>query len=217
MLTSTWRPYPRTAGPTVTRTLAEFLSSLFTSNVEGYRQALARLVPEGVDYRVEVVGRSLAQLTAIKDEIWTTRAALLTAGIEVTLAGIDPEANAVIVGVRRIGPETIATLTARFGQVLVREEEPAEPDACTDRFNCWPPKGGTRIEIVYNGEWEQCTSGFVVRRTDLATDALYMMTAGHCIEELGGVSVDRKWYHDGLYVGYSAAETWEQNAMATRG
>lgn len=170
---------------------------------------------------MELVKHTTAQLTATRDQLWAARGDLANLGVRVMLAGLDPSTNSVVVGVEGLSPSSASVIGERFpSMVTVRDEAQTELDlhgVCESRFHCWPHKGGIEMNIPWNGDTYHCTSGFMVKRTNLTPNRLYILTAGHCIELTGGVSVNRVWTHVGADLGYSAGETWATNAVGDAG
>jgi hypothetical protein len=179
---------------------------MFKGDAEAHRAGLAPRIPAGVDYRLTMVEKSLAELETLRSETDRTTPDLAAIGVQITLTGIDTSRNAVVVGVAEEIDAAATLLHARFGSaIIVRKQAPAVADACTGTANCWPLKGGIRMYWPNNPP-AYCTTGWVVKRN--GTSTIYLVTAGHCLATVGGVN-GADWLHNGNKIGDARTHTWE--------
>lgn len=185
---------------------------LFTKDLEAHRIVLAGLFPPGTPFEVRPANVEYSVLAGTQASVDAASPSLRKTGIQIVSTGIDPTTNSVLVGVTGLTRDKAATLEDRFGSNLTfREQGPAVADACNSMADCWPPKGGLEIASAYDGGL--CTSGFIASRLD--TQALVMVTAGHCLEVHGGTST--VWTHHGNNIGQRQNETWNPNSNADVG
>ncbi len=166
---------------------------LFAGDVSAMRSRVADQLPDGMDFAVEQVPRTLSQLRETRDAIAASFDDLRAAGIRVMSAGLDISDNQVVVGIEGLTDSSKREVLSRFGEGLRFEErKPAQSDACPVS-NCRPIKGG--IKMVGSQTGKPCTAGFIVRRE--TNNALSMLTAGHCIwvQDPNGNPLGDNWYH----------------------
>lgn len=169
--------------------------------------SLLRFPPE-VEFRLQRVERTFAELRDIQARIGARWKALEAEGVDITSTGLRDDLNVVEVGVANFDGGVANELEDEFGPgVLIRAEHQAVADACKNVHDCRPIKGGLEIRSQWNNG--ECTSGFVVKR--LSTGTMYLLTAGHCIAVNGGY--DKKWEHNhpdaaSNAFGWSRYETW---------
>jgi hypothetical protein len=188
---------------------------LFKGQLDVQREELASRIPAEIDFNVISVQRSFADLQDLRVRIEADKERLAAEGLNVTLTGLKPSANSVVVGIDDLTAEKAARMRAQFGDaLLIREQEVpvADTHACTGISHCWPAKGGIKMYWALNSA-VYCTTGWVARRSD--TNALVLVTAGHCIE-LNGGSGD-EWRHAGTKLGNALLETWAEGADADVG
>lgn len=150
---------------------------LFTSDVESNQAQIAKRLPSGSDFRVEQVSRSLDELTATQEAIVDAYKEIRASGVNITGTSIDIVGNGITVAIDGLTDEGAAIVRKRFGSYITFVDEPAAgADSCPST-DCRPLKGGIKIVGVASGK--PCTAGFIVRRA--LTDALSILTAGHCI------------------------------------
>ncbi len=166
---------------------------------KGFAQHLA----SPVSYRVAAVANSQQSLQALEDRIWSDRASLATADIDLQGVALDIRANAVRVEVTGLTDSAVAALKARYGAVEAVENMPAEADTCSSRTNCPPSKGGLQITDVQNPAY-QCTLGFNAKL--YSSGAPLILTAGHCLTE--GVQLGNDWSHAGTTLGHGLVSLW---------
>lgn len=156
---------------------------LFTRDIEKHREAIGKRLPEGIDFAVEKVDYSMNELSALQSRITDDIDVLTANGIPVAQVGVGVERNRVLVGLERATPGAREYLQDRYGPMVGTEFiGPSELDACNNRNDCRPIKGGLRIGR--NGVF-RCTSGFIGKRRDNGSHVV--LTAGHCLTENGGV------------------------------
>ena len=195
---------------------------LVTATGDALPSQLAARTPTGVDVRVRVVEHSMTDLNDLQDQIFADRGRLAAEGIVLTGLGIDVVDNAVEISVERLDESVQMILLDRYGPALTfREEGVAVSDACTSTTNCRPIKGGLRIHNQTEPVGvNDCTSGFIIRRSAGGAWPLALLTAGHCI---AGHSVNTPWEHNtslsnaAAYLGDSKWQTWGSKAASTDG
>lgn len=164
-------------------------------------------------FRVVKVASDAGTLEATKAEVLADIRSLDDSGIKVTMVGIDPKLNVVRIGVLAKTEDIERSLTERYGTlILVEEQQPAEPLACTSRANCPSPmKGGLAIFDWYS---TPCTAGFIARDVPYP-GAYYLMTAGHCIGMYAGLG--NPWFHNGVNFGTASSHFWYSTSDADAG
>jgi hypothetical protein len=184
---------------------------LFTGDLDRHRSDLAWILPPGQEYTVQIASVGWDDLVALRDSITDGFDILKSAGVNISLAGIDPRVNAVVVGITGLSDEDVAIVGSRFsGPIVFRDEAAHVADSCISRSNCPPLKGGIKITSVGFG-W--CTSGWIVKLD--GTSSYRVLTAGHCID-LGG-DLNHDWTHNGVVFGQSKVETWYNHSTADGG
>jgi Trypsin len=166
---------------------------------------LAALLPEGADLQLALAKRTEDELAALRDQVVSDELGTTIGASQVVRVASDKRMNKVLIGVMGLNTETEKRLRDRYGtDVVIDEARIADSDArAGDSNNCRPIKGGLAINVS-GGLPGQCTSGFVVKRTDTGT--LSILTAGHCIAVHGGF--DNPWYHNYDGFGRALYETW---------
>jgi len=178
---------------------------LFTSDAKDFVPALASRLPSGADPQVAVVERTEQVLVDLKARVEGDLTELWELGVRVAHVGVDVPDNTVEVGLLDLGADSVAAVKQRYGEhVEVVAGTIGQADVCDASNNCRPIKGGISINPTGIAP-EQCTSGFVVKRTDTST--LAILTAGHCIEYWGGYDV--AWQHNSQGFGRALYETWK--------
>ncbi len=178
---------------------------LFTVLNPAFAPALASRLPEGADLQIEQARRTESELAEFKSRVETDVEGWSNDGIQVVRVAIWTSQNTLRIGVTGLTADAEAKLKQRYGaDIVVFETEVAHSDVCDASDNCRPMKGGIAINHT-GGQPGECTSGFVVERTDNAS--LAILTAGHCIEVLGGF--DQAWQHNSQGFGRALYETWE--------
>lgn len=179
---------------------------LFTKVDEAMAGRLASALPEGANLGVQSAERTERELLDLQARIVGDRDELRDRGITLIRVAIRDSLNTVRIGVENPTDEIGRILATRYGShVVTFHAEVATSDACVSGpDDCRPMKGG--IAIYHSGGLAtgECTSGFVVKRTENA--ALAILTAGHCIQVNGGF--DWGWRHDGVAYGRALYETW---------
>jgi hypothetical protein len=106
---------------------------------------------------------------------------------------IDPRRNRVVIGISEGLEAAIEFYQRRLAPGLVEVHEEAAGEggllACTED-DCGT-KGGLKIKHIFATGTVTCTSGFLVRRD--GTSSKYMLTAGHCIKKIGGITSTVPW------------------------
>lgn len=184
---------------------------LFTSDRSSLLPELEQALPGGSDPQVGVAARTELELLALKDRIVGDLPELWSDGIRVAQVGVDIEQNTVFAGVINFSDAALGQIKDRYGEyVVVTTGQVVESDVCEASNNCRPIKGGISMNPTGNPV-PQCTSGFVVKRTDTAT--LAILTAGHCIQVNGGR--DQAWQHNAQGFGRALYETWVPGGSGT--
>jgi hypothetical protein len=155
---------------------------------------IEELVPDEVPVEVNVVERSLAELTAMKREISSSVDDLLEAGVDVTETAVSVRGNAVLVGILDMTEDARQTLLDRWPDAQPFDGIRPVSDACTIESCPSGMKGGLMIHRVSASNF--CTSGYLARRTDGEHNNIVLVTAGHCV-----AGFDDRWYHDGTRIG----------------
>ena len=168
-------------------------------------ETLASMLPDDANLEVLAATRTLAELQELKALVEAERLEWGDAGIDVVRVSYRPSLNAVRIGIHEWSREAEARLQGRYGaSTIVYEAPPAHADSCGPT-SCWPMKGGIGIYATGNNPAApDCTSGFVVKRTD--TGVLGMLTAGHCLDYHGPEG--HGWRHDGTAFGPALKDTW---------
>lgn len=178
---------------------------MFTSASPLLQTELSALVPDGADAQVVGASRTEEELAALKSHIEADVESWSKKGVQVVRVAIRTSLNTVRIGVTGLTADVEASLKEAYGaDVVVFETTIAQSDVCDSTNNCRPMKGGISINHT-GGVAGECTSGFVVERTDNA--ALAILTAGHCIQVHGGF--DQAWQHNSQGFGRALYETWE--------
>jgi hypothetical protein len=119
----------------------------FTESVAERRSEIEDRLPGGTEFEVRFAPRSLEQLERLADQIAAHVKEFKRQGIPIVEIGSDPVTNHVIVGLEEATPGAQARLQDAYGDAVVTEVVgTAVFDACVDRSQCRPLKGG--IEIV---------------------------------------------------------------------
>jgi V8-like Glu-specific endopeptidase len=189
---------------------------LTTGSPAALELSVRREAPADLEFRVESVDRSRADLESLRDRIWSDRASSLERnGVRLTSAALDIRNNSVLVGVNGLTSAAEDSLTKEYGPGVraVEEEIDNEFDACVSRIECPPLKGGIKIyETNYTSSI--CTSGFIVRLSGTSTKRV--LTAGHCLAlAVGGLNGG--WSHHGSQFGTGKTETWGHLSDADAG
>lgn len=178
---------------------------LFTVLEPGVSARLAGLLPEGSDVQVGQASKTEREIAQLQERVVAEHEALARAGIDVIRVAIREDSNTIRIGVHDLTATAEKELKSRYGaDAVVFEASVAQSDACAGGSNdCRPMKGGLAINHD-GGQVGECTSGFVIRRTD--SGALGLLTAGHCIQVHGGF--DETWRHNSIAFGHALYETW---------
>ena len=151
---------------------------LFVDRMKHFRDEFAERMPASIDFEVELVDHSLAELTAVKDDITRDWFDLRKQGIYLVYSQVDVVNNRVEVGVLERTDKAVSVLEAYAGFVRVVQQDGLQLDACAGGItNCRPIKGGIKVN---NPTW-YCTAGYMVRLTDDGHNDVGLVTAGHCI------------------------------------
>ena len=190
-----------------------FLFKADSADLAAKREILESKLADDTGFRIRHVDLSMNDLQAIRVRIDSATDELIASGIALVSTAIHVSANRVKVGVQDLTETEAKLLTAQFGDSLeIHEDTPGQFDACsgsTGTNNCRPMKGG--LSIVKNGTGgNECTSGFVVRRSQ-HNEALAILTAGHCIINSFGETepTETVWNHNGNRFGETKYQTWE--------
>jgi len=179
---------------------------MFTSIDPSIERRLGGLLPPNADLEVIRADRTEREILTLQDRIIDDWDALERAGVRLVRVAVATDANTLVVGVRGKTPEGETRLKAEYGSFLqVVEANVAHGDSCPATDDCRPMKGGIAINHA-GGSPGECTSGFVVKKTD--NGAWAILTAGHCIEKYGGFDVI--WRHNGQGFGRGLYETFIQ-------
>ncbi|HEY8239735.1 MAG TPA: hypothetical protein VIF63_09900, partial [Candidatus Limnocylindrales bacterium] len=188
---------------------------LTTGDPAKARGKLARLVPGDAKVRFERVKHSQKDLETVQQRINADLGAGRLEGRGIVSTAIDTRANTVVVGASQVDDQLRSALVRAYGDsVVVVFEGPSQGgDAgCVSRTDCGPAKGGIRIVRTAGG---YCTSGPMVRV--LGSNALRILTAGHCLALTGGTGTSKTWTHSGSGLGWSEFHTWGNGADADVG
>jgi streptogrisin C len=180
---------------------------MFTGDSTGYLEKLVPFFAADARVRVDSAKRTERDLTGLKDRIGVDLPELAASGIRVVRVAYSPHLNTLRIGVEGLTASAENVLRDRYGDGLVIfEDAVAHSDACDNPNNCRPMKGGIAISSSSaSNAWNQCTSGWVVKRND--NNAKVIVTAGHCIQVHGGF--DHAWYHNFNGFGRALRETFE--------
>lgn len=151
---------------------------------EGLLKDINSAAPVGTTIQAVVVARSAAQL----DEL--AAAAQEAAGDDTNINGVSiaPQDNAVVI--HSADGSLPAALAGVAGYEVVQET--VTPAGCTSAYRCTtrPYRAGMEIQDQYgsspNYGWEECTSGFAVKRSNGAHS---LLTAAHCQYDYSGSNV----------------------------
>jgi len=178
---------------------------LFTVIGPSIRSSLETRLPEGADVQVELALKTEREIYELKDRIKADRDDLAAQGLVIVQIAVATSLNTLHIGVVDLTVGFAETLRQRYGaEIVVVDADVAQSDACTSSNNCRPMKGGISINHT-GGSPGECTSGFVVTRTD--NGAFMMLTAGHCIQ-VNGTGFDQAWQHNSQGFGRAQYETW---------
>lgn len=182
---------------------------------------ISKEMPLDAKWEIEPATFTMAELEAKQDDISASHDELSDSGVKVSWVSVDPIKNRVHVGIDPYDPKTAAALTQKFGPMVDVAFEPmAEETACTTRDACDAPfRGGVHISSSPSPfTTVNCTSGFMSRRlSGGVAGEWYMMTAGHCISNAGGL--DQTWKEGSAEepVGRSGSFAWANNISADVG
>jgi hypothetical protein len=112
------------------------------------------------------------------------------AGMDITLVAVDPRTNTVRVGVADDVDEARAALEERYdGLVTLERLIPSPAEHLCTKDEC-----GTKGGLTIKKPGVTCTSGFLVKaRKNNGPWSHYMLTAGHCIHNSGGIDSTNSW------------------------
>ena len=147
---------------------------------------------------MELVDRSLSELTAERDAVSSRWSDLNSSGVTVISAAVDVPSNRVVVGLLDVNEGAREEIRALAPTAVVRRADPKFLDAC-EVSDCDSVVGGIKLDYVISGDTYYCTSGYVARRTDGSHSNLVLVTAGHGVWESTGSTAN--WKHDGVVVG----------------
>ncbi|MDQ3756978.1 MAG: S1 family peptidase [Actinomycetota bacterium] len=176
----------------------------FTSDLDRADSALRKVVKAPAKLEVVGVPRSLGDLLGIQSRIDRDVASLKQEGISVTGTGIVTDINRVQVRVRGLTPAVRAALTSRYGDAL-RLVEGDYPRPAHKDPGLFPWTGGMHTTgpcLSQDCLLADCTSAFVVYRFISGVKFFYLLTAGHCFEAYGKVTVH------GLSIGTVEQRVW---------
>jgi hypothetical protein len=187
---------------------------VFSGDPERYRDDLTSLVPFGTTFRLQQASRSLADLVTLKQAVIAMWPTLESEGIPIQSVGPDIVSNSVAVGVTGLTKDEESRILSLFPTgVVVRDEQPLVPDACTSRTACGSPiKGGIQITPP-NGKW--CTVAYIGELYNYSPAHLQVVTAGHCLYYGGGIGVT--WSHNGVGFGSSTVSTYTSGSSGDVG
>jgi hypothetical protein len=156
----------------------------------------ASLSPSRGSIRPVKVGHSEASIVAIAHAVAEATKSRSSGEPydRITRVGVNPKSNQVDIGVQGDVASSAAHFARMYGDAVAVYEEPLGRDILN--YACTVDDCGTRGGIATNhfNPLERCTSAFVVRaRLSGATWSRYMLTAGHCIYNAGGVSNLNPW------------------------
>lgn len=178
---------------------------MFTIPDSALEADLAARLPQGADVQIIPAVRTEGELADLKGQVEADLRELAELGIDVVHVSVRTSLNTVRIGVQGISPAVEIELKLRYGSdIIVFESKVAHSDICDATNNCRPIKGGISINHT-GGAAGECTSGFVVKRTD--NGSLAILTAGHCLQVHGGF--DQAWQHNSQGFGRALYETWE--------
>lgn len=168
------------------------------------------LSPAGATVRTRRVDHSFLALTGLQKDIADSMDAWASRGITVAYVGIDVIGNRVLVAVVDVTEEKRSQLSAAYGDAIeVIDGELPHEATCNSRTDCRSPlKGGLSIT---GGGWV-CSSGFLGRPESSFTQ-LYVLTAGHCLQDSG---LAANWSHQGV-IGHGAFEDFYNGSTADVG
>ena len=172
---------------------------------------LDKYADSGVRFRVQPVGNSEAELSALQAEITGSLDSWRSRGVQIVVVGVDVKANDVEVTVANLTDSERDALVQPYGsRVSVAAGEVPQAATCNSRTDCGSPmKGG--LEIV---SWAAiCTSGFVFRDIPYP-GAWYVSTAGHCINDAG---IGANWTHHGSVFGTGSSSFYYSGSSADVG
>jgi hypothetical protein len=181
---------------------------MFAGSLPSIEADLEAMLPSESDVQVVSARWTERELAAQREAVASDVSELAELGIRITLIGAPPRTNALEIGVDGLTSKAESELRARYGdEIAIVEASPAHADACTNGSNdCRPMKGGLAINKYQSTAVGQCTSGFLVERTD--TEELHLLTAGHCLEKHTPV-YDSAWEHNDIGFGRARYETFQ--------
>lgn len=184
-----------------------------TSPADSIASILDPFQDVGVRLQVHTVSYSKKELSELHYQIADAAEAWSTRGVEIVSVGFNAKLNRVRLRIEPADEATVAALTREYGdRVVIEQSPPFQVSACTSRSNCGSPmKGGLSINSQSgNG----CTSGFVTR--DIAwAGAAYMMLAGHCITNGGGIGPS--WLHNASTFGTANSNQYATGSSTDSG
>jgi hypothetical protein len=163
-------------------------STLTIASTDGRLGELLRPV-HGLARRTKV-NHTWADLQRLAKEIDTDT---LEGQVVATRVSVNPMTNKVDVGVSGSVEEARKLLFARYGAMVAVHDEPLTDDSFLCNVNDCGTKGGLTAD--HSSPSAGCTTGFVVQAKKgwSGTWSRYMMTAGHCIDNAGGVGNSNPW------------------------
>ena len=183
----------------------------YAGDPDSIQSKVNSLAPAGANVRIRHVQYTLAELSALQDRVTQDADMWRTSGVIIASVGVDIRGNRTRVAVADLTGEAAGKLADEYGPraEIVGGEAPA-PASCVSRSDCASPlKGG--LWIVSGGF--ACTSGFL-GRPGTAPTPLYMMTAGHCLQDSG---LAPNWTHHGVVIGHGAFEQYYNGTNADIG
>jgi hypothetical protein len=160
----------------------------FAGGVGDNSARLAGLIPQGAQFALRTVTRTIADLEAVRDKVLGDVNGLSDAGISVRLLAVDIPANEVVVGVTDMSDFAVAQLRERFGDSVRVEYASPAPTSCTGRESCYvaPLRAGLSGAPAGVAIGNRCSLAFQIHYNQ----SVQWLTAGHCAQT-PGVS----WYH----------------------
>jgi hypothetical protein len=135
---------------------------------------------------------TFAHLEAVAEEITETvrDGTAEERGVDLTLVTVDPRTNRVQIGVAADVKAARSEFEAKYGGAVSVELVVPEPG---EHF-CTKNDCGTKGGLVIKKGSLTCTSGFLVKaRKNNGAWSRYMLTAGHCIHDTGGIASTASW------------------------
>jgi len=176
------------------------LTILTSSDTNQMSEAIQAVLPPVGSAVIQSAPYAYDQLLGIRQAIERDMELGSLQGVLIDSVSIDARLGLVSVGVAtdiERGKEILGALYG--GALIVTQSLPAEL-LCQSRDDC-----GTMGGLSANGgNNAQCTTGFFVRKNFSGT--IYMLTAGHCVSQSGGVNNGVSWRNP------SNTVTWGDNA-----